>query len=147
MEQSRFATKCKKIGGYFKCCVKKWLLNVFEETRNQLIEDKLINDNITNICDKTSSKDRCLFCSANGMCTKSNKLDGKITNVFYPRMKKRSKSTYKSNTITRSRYSPKANSTPIFFHTQTYMKNKLGQSCAKLRLSYQFFFICLCLVQ
>ena len=98
IEKSRFAKKCKKDGGYFKCCVKKWHLHTFEETRNQLIKDKLINDTVTDVCDKTSRKDRCLFCSSNGMCTKRNKQDGTVTNVFYQGRKKRSKSMYTSNT-------------------------------------------------
>ena len=93
IEKSGFAKNCRKDGGYFKCCVQSWLLHTYEETRNQLIKDKLINDTITNICDKTSKKDRCLFCSANGMCTKRNKND-KIINLHYPKMKIKSKSKH-----------------------------------------------------
>ena len=84
MENSEFAKKCKKAGGYFKCCLSSWGLNSFEEARNQLINDKLIKDNKTYMCDKTSIKDPCFFCSLNGMCTKRSNLDGTITNTFYP---------------------------------------------------------------
>ena len=50
MENSEFAKKCKKAGGYFKCCLSSWGLNSFEEARNQLINDKLIKDNMKDTC-------------------------------------------------------------------------------------------------
>merc|ERR1719369_824063 len=39
MEKSAFAKKCKKGGGFFKCCVTRWRMHEFEEIRNQLIQD------------------------------------------------------------------------------------------------------------
>ena len=94
MEQSKFAKKCEKDGGFFKCCVTRWRMHEFEEIRNRLIQDGLINDNITNICDKKSTKDRCLFCRANGICTKQRPLDGTKTHFFYPKMKKKTQSKF-----------------------------------------------------
>ena len=94
MENSKFAKKCEADGGYFKCCVRGWYLSPYEDARNQLIDDGLINDKKSHICDHTASKDRCLFCSTNGMCTKRNYVDRKISNVFYPGKKKRCKCKY-----------------------------------------------------
>jgi len=98
MEKSRFAKKCKKDGGYFKCCLSRWLLNPFEEVRNKLIDDTLIKDEKTNFCNRNSTKDHCYFCSANGMCTNRSPLDGKITNTFYPGKRKRSKTNFDAAT-------------------------------------------------
>ena len=95
MENSRFAKKCTKNGGYFKCCVRGWFLGPYEEARNQLINDGLIKDEITNTCDSKSKKDRCLFCRANGMCTKPNPSNGQNIHIFYPPKKKKSKSEHK----------------------------------------------------
>ena len=90
MENSKFAKKCKKYGGYFKCCLSFWLLRHFEEARNQLINERLIKGRVTNICDMRSRKDRCLYGSANGICTVENPYDGTLTHYYYPNMKKSS---------------------------------------------------------
>ena len=95
MENSRFARKCNKDGGYFKCCVSNKWLGTYEETRNLLIKDGKIKDEPTHICNKTATKDPCYFCSVNGMCTNDNPLNNTITNSFYPGMKKRSKREHK----------------------------------------------------
>ena len=94
MENSRFARKCNKDGGYFKCCVTLWWPGPYEEARNQLIKDGLIKDDPTRICDRKATKDPCYFCSANAMCTIQDPLNGTITNSFYPGMKKRTKSEH-----------------------------------------------------
>ena len=91
MERSKFARKCGKDGGLFKCCVTRWYLHEFEDFYNRLIHDGLINGTATNICDKKSRKDRCLYCRAGGMCTKKNPLTGIITHSYYPKMKKEAK--------------------------------------------------------
>jgi len=98
MEKSKFAKKCKKDGGYFKCCLSSWGLNPFEEVRNKLIDDKLIKDEKTHFCNRYSTKDHCYFCSANGMCTNRSYLDGKITNTFYPGKEKESKTNFDAAT-------------------------------------------------
>ena len=91
MEKSKFAKKCKKDGGFFKCCVSRWRLHGFEKLRNILIKEKLINDKMTNICDPKSRKDRCLYCRTTGICTKQNSWNGTITHTYYPKMKKSAK--------------------------------------------------------
>ena len=136
MENSRFARKCNKDGGYFKCCLSRWYLNPYEETRNQLIKDKLIKDEPTHICDKTATKDPCYFCSANAMCTKHNPLNNTSTNSFYPGMKKRSKSKHKmfqDSKIKKISWDQTLLIDPITF------RNKLGLSYAKLRASLDLF--------
>ena len=84
MEKSSFAKNCVKDGGYFKCCVSGWLLSTFEKTRNKLIQDGLIEDEVSHICDRTSKKDPCIYCSTNGICTKRNNLNGKIEHLYPP---------------------------------------------------------------
>ena len=40
-ETEGFAKNCAKKGGYFKCCVTMFTLNIFEKARNWLIQEKL----------------------------------------------------------------------------------------------------------
>ena len=40
-ETEDFAKNCAKEGGYFKCCVTMFTLNIFEDARNRLIQEKL----------------------------------------------------------------------------------------------------------
>ena len=99
MEKSKFARKCGKDGGLFKCCVTRWYFHEFEEFYNHLIHDGLINSKVTNICDKKSRKDRCLYCRAGGICTKQNPLTGIITHSYYPKMKKEAKRKQQSHRL------------------------------------------------
>lgn len=91
LEHSKFAKKCKKEGGYFKCCNSVWLLRTYEQARNQLIKEGLIKADPTHMCDRTSMKDRCVQCSVTAICTVKNPVNGKITQYFYSKMKKESK--------------------------------------------------------
>ena len=88
MEKSQFAKKCKKTGGYFKCCVSFETIKKFEDTRNQLVSDGLVKDNISRICTKLPNL--CNLCTTNGMCTKRNPLNDRITQFYFPNMKKTS---------------------------------------------------------
>ena len=99
MEKSQFAKKCKKIGGYFKCCVTFWNLKYFEIARNQLVKDKLVEDKISLTCNKKSNP--CDLCSTNGICTKRNPLNDKRTHFYFPKMKKGSEKKGKNLYILR----------------------------------------------
>ena len=101
MTKSRFTQRCSKNGGYFKCCVTYWLLDIFEEVRNKLIRDGLIKDTPEDICDDKSMKNPCLYCSANGVCTNSDPMTGTNTQIFYPNKKQPSKSRYKLPILSR----------------------------------------------
>jgi hypothetical protein len=79
MENSKFARQCKKDGGYFKCCGSYWWMDMFEEARNKLIKDGIIEANTSEICDSKSLKNPCLYCSMNAICTKSNPFTGGIS--------------------------------------------------------------------
>ena len=46
-ETTKFAKACAKKGGFFKCCVTVFTLNIFETARNRLIQEKL---SIYSIC-------------------------------------------------------------------------------------------------
>ena len=85
MENSKFVKRCKKDGGYFKCCSRPWLLNPFEEARNKLIQDGLIKAKKSYICNQSMRKiNPCLYCSLDGICTKSNPMTGEVVQLFYP---------------------------------------------------------------
>ena len=98
MEKSNFAQKCSRNGGYFKCCVTWWTWDDYERARNLLIQDGLINDTQSHVCNRESVKNPCLYCSANGLCTNSNPLTGKISQLYYPNKKTTSKSKYNCQT-------------------------------------------------
>ena len=91
MEKSKFAKKCEKDGGYFKCCVSLMWFHEYEELYNRLINEGLMNVKNTSICNKKSTTDRCYYCRASGICTKQNPLNGIITLSYYQKKKKESK--------------------------------------------------------
>ena len=68
-EKSNFAKDCRKNEGFFKCCVQMHDLNIFETSRNKLIQAGLIKDEITSNC-KPGPNNPCSTCSADAMCTK-----------------------------------------------------------------------------
>ena len=78
-ENSKFAKSCKKNNGLVKCCITFWRLQVFEETRNQLIEAGLIHDKPTKICKPKGKKDPCTYCSLNVFCSTKHPLTGRVT--------------------------------------------------------------------
>ena len=83
-EQSRFAKDCKKKGGFFKCCIQSFTLNIFETSRNSLIEEGLIKDKPTSWCKPGfDRKDPCVTCHADAMCTMLDTLTGKSKHIFY----------------------------------------------------------------
>jgi len=80
-EKSKFGKKCRRDKGIVKCCVNYWRLGVYEDARNKLIKDRLIEDKPYKICKPKSKKDPCLYCSMNGFCTKVNPLTGAYLQV------------------------------------------------------------------
>ena len=88
-EQSSFAKDCKKKGGFFKCCIQAFTLNIFETSRNSLIEDGLIKDKPTSWCKPGwKRKDPCLTCNTDAMCTEIDILTGETKHTFYNGYKK-----------------------------------------------------------
>jgi len=88
-EQYSFAKDCKKRGGFFKCCIQAFTLNIFETSRNSLIEDGLIKDKPTSYCKPGwERKDPCLICNTDAMCTEINIVTGQTKNTFYKGYKK-----------------------------------------------------------
>ena len=87
LENSRFAQKCRKKGGYFKCCITDYSLNAFEKTRLRLFKEGLLKNEQDPVCKPFSMKDPCHFCSLDGICTWKNKLTWKIKHAFYPNKK------------------------------------------------------------
>ena len=85
MENSKFARKCKKAKGYFKCCLTYWRIDPFENTRNNLIDAGLIKGKKTKFCRVTKSgKSTCIFCSISGFCSEKDPFTGTVVNTFYP---------------------------------------------------------------
>ena len=88
-EQSSFAKDCRKRGGFFKCCVQFLSLNIFEESRNSLIEEGLIKDKPTSWCKPGwKQKDPCMICHSDAMCTEMDTKTGKIKQTFMGGYKK-----------------------------------------------------------
>ena len=76
-EVGKFARRCAKDGGFFKCCVSVWNLNCWEMARNKLVKEGLIAGNITKNC-KRRKRDPCVVCKAEGVCTMRNILTGQV---------------------------------------------------------------------
>ena len=88
-EQSSFAKNCIKKGGFFKCCIQSYMLNIFETSRNSLIEDGLIKAKPTSMCKPGwGKKDPCFTCHADAICTKMDILTGRAKHKFYKGYKK-----------------------------------------------------------
>jgi len=75
-EYESFALKCKRKKGLFKCCVARLDLKVFEETRQYLYTQGLVNST-TNVCNSTtpSGCENCLFCTVTYSCTTGDDYD------------------------------------------------------------------------
>ena len=71
MERSKTAKKCKKTGGYFKCCGIHLRLDPFESSRNKMIDDGFFQDKKTKFCIRNDKKgdSPCHFCGKSGVCT------------------------------------------------------------------------------
>ena len=80
LEHSKFAKKCRKESGYFKCCVNSFTLNVFESSRNHLIREGLMKGKESHVCKIVGKEktDPCSFCTLGSFCTKTNPLTGEI---------------------------------------------------------------------
>ena len=64
-------------------------LNIFENSRNKLIEEGLIKDKPTSLCmPGLDKKDPCLTCKTDAMCTKKNIKTGEIRHTFIKEYKK-----------------------------------------------------------
>ena len=88
-EQSSFAKDCKKRGGFFKCCIQAFTLNIFETSRNSLIEEGLIKAKPTSRCKPGwERKDPCFTCNADAMCSEMDILTGQTKFTFYKGYKK-----------------------------------------------------------
>ena len=59
-------------------------MSIFETSRNKLIDEGLIKDNVTDWC----HKGLCNICTMDGMCTKKDIKSGKIRHTFIDRYKK-----------------------------------------------------------
>ena len=88
-EQSSFAKDCRKRGGFFKCCVQGYSLNIFETSRNRLIKEGLIKDKPTAWCKPgLKRKDPCMICSSDAICTEMDTETGKTKQSFIGGYKK-----------------------------------------------------------
>ena len=89
-EKTKFAKKCRKRGGFFKCCVQLLYMNIFERTRNNLIQDGLIKDKPTSFCRPIGDLglDNCHICTTDAMCTEMDTATGKVTHTFFKGSKK-----------------------------------------------------------
>ena len=79
---SKFARECAENGGFFKCCVSVWNLNSFENSRNKLISEGLIQAEESKSCEPGGTKDPCVVCKAEGMCTLMEKTTGQNKYIY-----------------------------------------------------------------
>ena len=89
MEDSKFAQNCRKKGGVFKCCVSNWEIQVYEKTRNTLIEEGLLKGVKTSrMCKPESNNDPCSVCTLDVICTTKNVFTDAVKHTFYKGIKK-----------------------------------------------------------
>ena len=68
-----------------------YYLNIFENTRNTLIEDGLIKDKPTSFCKPigyTTGPDNCYTCTTDAMCTEADQVTGKVKHTSIKGSKK-----------------------------------------------------------
>ena len=65
-------------------------MNIFERTRNNLIQDGLIKDKPTSFCRPIGDLglDNCHICTTDAMCTEMDTATGKVTHTFFKGSKK-----------------------------------------------------------
>ncbi|XP_023324173.1 uncharacterized protein LOC111698145 isoform X2 [Eurytemora carolleeae] len=71
-ESSKFAKKCKKSGGLFKCCSAKWTLSTYNSARKRLKELKLIKSYDEDTC----KDDKCFISTNLHICSVRDKFSG-----------------------------------------------------------------------
>ena len=86
-EVSKFARTCAKNGGFFKCCVSVWNLNYFEIARNKLISEGLIKAKATKSCKPGGTKDPCVVCQTEGVCTTMDTATGMVEYIYHKKYK------------------------------------------------------------
>jgi hypothetical protein len=104
LEMSSFARHCKRRGGFFKCCVTSWSLEIFEKTRNQLITDGLLKDKKSNRCKKRQHTARhpCRICNAEALCTTADPDHDKLMQTSKTKYKRQHKVCRAQSGLTRS---------------------------------------------
>jgi len=91
LETTKFAKACASNGGFFKCCITVFTLNIFETARNRLIQEGLIKDRARKSCKPGEKKDPCMVCRSEGVCTKVDTGTGQPIQIFKRRYKKEHK--------------------------------------------------------
>jgi len=81
-EQSQFARRCRKKGGFFKCCISSLDIEVFEWIRVNLKNKGLVSS-ATSICGTDEMiTGKCTLCTAAYQCTYKDKVTGKNLHKF-----------------------------------------------------------------
>jgi len=84
-EQSRFARKCRKGGGLFKCCMISLRIDKFELVRKWLKKAGMISSGPSSEsqqCEKSWFKGNCYMCATTHICAKKNPFSGKVDETF-----------------------------------------------------------------
>jgi len=84
-EQGRFAKKCKRDGGLFKCCMIGLQLNPFEEVRKLLRKARLISSGPTEKtarCEKNWYTGYCNMCGVTQICARKDKITNRVVETF-----------------------------------------------------------------
>ena len=84
IEKSKFAKRCRKNGGYFKCCVFAHAMGKSRHVRKNLAKLGFIKDKLEDPCEKPGKKNPCMWCGLDAVCTIKDKLTGSLSQIFYP---------------------------------------------------------------
>jgi hypothetical protein len=101
LEVSSFARQCKRKGGFMKCCVTSWSINIWEKTRNQLISDGLVKGKKSHLCKKHPYYmwTPCKICNAEPLCTSGDLISDKLKQTFKNKYKNRHRVGHRSDLI------------------------------------------------
>jgi len=80
-ENRKFAKRCRKEGGFFKCCMTAMGTQPWHKLRHTLANMKLITKT-EQLCVKNGSKDTCQVCSITQICSKYNTMTGQVEDTF-----------------------------------------------------------------
>ena len=84
IEKSKFAKRCRKNGGYFKCCVFSHAMGKSRYVRRNLAKLGLIKERWEDPCQLSGKKNPCMWCGLDAVCTIKDQFTGSLTQTFYP---------------------------------------------------------------
>jgi len=81
-ENRKFAKRCRRRGGLFKCCMTGFGTNPWHKLRHILANMTLINTEQEQMCVKNGHYDTCTMCANTQICSKFNNITGQVEEKF-----------------------------------------------------------------